>query len=200
VKERSSFWIMRRAIEHAAPEPKAVILLWTSEQKEKIQKYTKILSDYFKELGTASVRVFPPNSEPNGIRAALEEANVLYLPGGRPELLLEHIREKELEKDIISFQGVIIGNSAGALVIGKYCIITPDEDYPELKILPGLNLVPFSVEVHYEPAPEKDEMLSEISNKTGLVFALPENTAIIYSNGWIEVIGKVSVFIEGKKL
>jgi len=84
----------------------------------------------------------------------------------------------------------VVGNSAGALVLCKYCLIIHGD---EVSILNGLNLVDVSVKVHYKPS--EDKKLREICQKRKFtIFALPEDSAIRIIGNRVETIGNVTIF------
>lgn len=117
--------------------------------------------------------------------------DVLYFIGGRPDLLMQRLHEKNLIPVIKQFQGLIIGYSAGALVLSNDCIISKDEDYPKTNVIIGIGLVDFSIEVHYETS--IDEEIIGLSNKRE-IYAIPNGSAIFWNGIKIICINEIYHF------
>ena len=189
VKKRTMKEIYIRALSEAKNK-KVLVLLWTTENEEKRKKYAKILSDYFYDVGAEKVIAVEPNIDKEQLEKLIGEVGVIYLPGGLPEVLIKYARKYNLESLLKNFNGVIIGNSAGALALCKDVIITKDEDHPETKIIKGIGLVDFSIEVHYDES--RDDELKNLA-KDRTIYAVSEDSAIRY-DGNFEFFGKVRVF------
>ena len=67
------------------------------------------------------------------------EDTILYLPGGYPEIIVEHIKRFKLLKAIRQCK-VIVGESAGSMVISKNFFVYKDQDYKDYKSYRGLGL------------------------------------------------------------
>lgn len=65
---------------------------------------------------------------------------ILYLPGGYPEIIAEHVKNFKLLKAIKKAK-VIVGESAGSMVVSKYFFVYKDNDYDDYKSYKGLNLI-----------------------------------------------------------
>jgi len=119
---------------------------------------------------------------------------IVFLVWGDTELLLKNIKKKKL-LPVIKKADVVLSLSAGTLALCKETILTKDEDIPETKIVKGLGLIHFAIEVHYTEAVDKD--LIELSKKRD-IFAIPDDSTIVY-DGKIKCLGKVYKFSKGKK-
>jgi len=195
VKKRECKGIYEKAFQEVCKRPKVLMLPWTTTSEEKRERYKKIIKEYFEDLG-AEVK-FAEASEPiEEIRRKVSASDVIYLPGGEPDVFMNYARGKRLGKLLKRFQGVIIGNSAGALVLCKECLITRDEEYSETMVIPGLGVVDFCVEVHYDPS--KDEELKELS-RDRKIYAIPERCALIFDGQEFETVGTIYLFHKGKK-
>ncbi len=195
VKKRTCFEIMRKALADAK-NGRVLIIPWTSESKEKVEKYKKILTEYFKDLGAKSITFAELSDTQSTLATKINDADLIYIPGGLPEVFLKYAAQKNLTTLLRNYKGVIVGNSAGALVLCRECVITKDEDHPTTKVMPGLGLVDFSVEVHYTP--ERDEELKELS-KGRKIYAIPEHCALVYQDGVLEFAGNIVLFENGIK-
>ena len=155
--------------------PVVLVIPWTASDKEKEAFYRKVLKEYFLDLGAKEILFLEEEDDREIVRKKFSKANILYLPGGDPKILLEKIKRKRyVFSEIKKFKGIVVGNSAGALVLCRYCLIIRGG---KASILNGLNLVDVSVKVHYKPSEGKK--LSEICQKRKItIFALPEDSAI----------------------
>mgnify|MGYP003290873491 CR=1 FL=1 len=64
---------------------------------------------------------------------------ILYLPGGYPEIIAEHIKRFKLLRAIRQCK-VIVGESAGSMVISRNYFVYKDQDYEQYKTFKGLGL------------------------------------------------------------
>jgi len=173
-------------------KPWILVIPWTTENKVKELKYRRILREYFRDIGAGEVSFLEKGYPVDRLRGKFENADILYLPGGETEFLLKSIKEEEIEGLIREFPGVIIGNSAGALVLGKYCIVGKQEHGLSLK--EGLGLVDFSVYVHYDP--KRDFKIVKKMARGRVFFALPENAVLELDRktGRINTLGDIYLF------
>ncbi len=127
----------------------------------------------------------------------IESANVIYLPGGLPDKMMDRIREFELYELLLQFDGVVIGYSAGAVIQLEEYHLSPDEDYPNFGYYSGLSyLSDFYLEVHYENTEIQNTSIRKvISEKCKTVYAPHFNAGgIIAENGSVKLLGRVDVF------
>ena len=79
------------------------------------------------------------------------EDTILYLPGGYPEIIAEHIKRFKLLKAIRQCK-VIVGESAGSMVISRNFFVYKDQDYKDYKSYRGLGLKNnIAMIPHYKP-------------------------------------------------
>ena len=157
------------------------------------------MENYFNALGANNVNFSLYDDGSEDILAALKDARLIYIPGGLPHLFLEKAREVNLKDIIPDSVEVIMGNSAGALVLSEHVIITKDRDYPQTIMVDGLGLVDFSVDVHYDDT--HDEELMRISKGGIEIYAISENSAIVYDNvdKSMKFRGEIYSFVNGNK-
>ena len=129
-------------------------------------------------------------------RAKLERADVLYFPGGLPDKMYERIEKFGLTDVIRRHDGVVMGYSAGALIQLSEYHLSPDRDYPAFGYYGGLGFLDgFYIEVHYENTDVQNEAIARVLRERGkTVYGLPDDGAIIVSDGKIQLIGPVAVF------
>jgi peptidase E len=140
------------------------------------------------DLIIKKVRERYPNSiifELNKDKSEYEDIDGLIFCAGCPDKILDSLKTRGFDKILSKLDVPIMTSSAGSLVIGKKCIITPDEDYPNFLIFSGLGLIPFSVEVHYDPS--ADKYLKGINED---IYGLFDGSGIFW-DGKIRLIGKV---------
>ena len=97
--------------------------------------------------------VLNPWADPQGYieNRIINENTILYLPGGYPEIIAEHVKRFKLLKAIKKCK-VIIGESAGSMIMTKDFFVYPDQDYKEYKAYKGLGLKRnIAMIPHYKP-------------------------------------------------
>lgn len=127
----------------------------------------------------------------------IENADIIYFPGGLPDRMMERIEEFGLTDTLVKHDGIIMGYSAGADIQLAEYHLSPDEDYPDFKYCDGLPyLNGFYLEVHYEGTEVQNEAIKKVLTERGkTVYATSlMNGAIIVDNGNIKLIGDVKMF------
>lgn len=168
VAERTHIELFRK-ITRISRTKKMLIIPWTSESREKEMKYRNIYRKYFIECGFETVQFLEHEDTDQEITEKMSGVDVLYLPGGDTDVLYRKIRDRSLENWIREFCGIIIGNSAGAIVLSK-------GSFKNGKIQPGFGIVDIFTRVHYGFQDEDMEAESEFP-----VIGLPENAWITVS-------------------
>lgn len=149
-----------------------LIVPWTSAEKEKDHKYRTILEKYFHDTGFRTVTFMERDDEVAAIEKKFESADVIYLPGGDPEVLYREMKNRSLDKRISTFKGVIVGNSAGAIVLSKGTT-------REGRFYPGFGIVKTLISVHYDvgkgiPSGNSKEMILNIPEDAWISVEQPE--------------------------
>ena len=76
---------------------------------------------------------------------------IVYLGGGYPEIIVEHIKRFKLLKAIRQCE-VIVGESAGSMVISRNFFVYKDQDYEQYRTFKGLGLKNnIAMIPHYKP-------------------------------------------------
>lgn len=167
-----------------------LVLNLTTNDKERLENYRIFSTDYFKNLGATNI-VFI-NELYDDIEKQFHNSGLLYIPGGNTELLMKKIKEKNLEDFILKYRGVIVGNSAGAMVLCDEAICA----YEGRKIMKGLDLLDLRIDVHYNESHNKK--LLELSNNRE-IYAIPEKSVVIIDGKDKSFIGDVYLFSKGEK-
>jgi peptidase E len=160
----------------------------STNDPEKRDKYKSFLSTYFSKIGAEEISFMSDYRE---VDKKWDRFGIIYLPGGNPLILLENILKDKLIENLKEFNGILLSNSAGALVLSKHLIITKDEDFSETQVKDGLSLIPFSVEVHYDGSQEEE--LKKLSLDED-IYAIPEKNLILWENKKIEFKGNIKKF------
>jgi len=129
----------------------------------------------------------------------IQQADILYLPGGLPDKMMERIKAVGLHDTLIKHKGIVMGYSAGAVIQLSEYHLSPDDDYPEFQYYEGLSyLNDFYLEVHYEGTDiQKASIQRVISERGKPVYATHlQSGAIVVDNGEVKRIGDVEVFHE----
>ena len=90
-----------------------------------------------------------------------------------------------------------MGYSAGALIqLGEYHL-SPDKDYPEFGYYEGLGYLDgFYAEVHYGGTEIQHQSIRRVlMERNKPVYGLTDDSAIIVSDGRIEPVGPVQIFL-----
>ncbi|MBR5409668.1 MAG: Type 1 glutamine amidotransferase-like domain-containing protein [Clostridia bacterium] len=127
----------------------------------------------------------------------IENADVLYFPGGLPDRMMDRIREMGLVGPIARHGGLVMGYSAGAVIQLREYHLSPDDDYPGFGYYEGLGLTDgFYLEVHYEGVPAQDEAIRRVLRERGAtVYATKAlRGALVVDGGRIEPVGEVLRF------
>lgn len=101
------------------------------------------------------------------INKAIREASLIMLMGGDPFKQKELCKKLELLDELKRYQGVMVGISAGAMLMSKYIIITPcSKEYPDFHIEKGLNLDNISIYPHNNTNEEEYPKTLVVGNET----------------------------------
>jgi peptidase E len=196
VAERGSREINERAFVDAGGAPVVLVFNWTASSAEKTGKYGKMMVDYFEDMGARAVEFAECSDSFEEIAQKAERSDLIYLPGGVTRILVERLLNARADSILREYDKIVVGNSAGALALGRECILTRGKHNKRTVIIPGLGLVDFSVKVHYKTS--RDRELKELSHERK-IFAIPERSALVFDDGSVSSIGDVYLFQNGNK-
>ncbi|HPK15149.1 MAG: Peptidase family S51 [Firmicutes bacterium ADurb.Bin248] len=132
------------------------------------------------------------------MKRKIREADILMFTGGMPDQVVPRLKEKGIYEDVLSFDKVVMGYSAGAIVQLARNFLSPDDDYPELAYMDGLSLIPddFYIEVHYDHSDAWEKLLRDIRERESKsVYAIGNEGAIVVDAARnVRLLGDVSVF------
>ncbi len=161
------------------------------ETKESYEAYYEQDGPYFEKIAT-SFEVFGidrkqilwidyyKDSKEEAIKK-LNEADIIYLPGGAPDEMMQRIIEKDLLDTLKSLDKTFIGVSAGTMIQFKDYYIAPDKEYPSFSEEKGLGLVDgFYAEVHFRRRNKQKKAIKKVWKKYHKdMYVIPDDGCII---------------------
>ncbi len=196
VFRRNAREVNERAFQDAGNPLSVLVFPWARASFDRRYHRRKRLADYFKCLGADTVNFAEYSDSIETISRKMANSNLVYLTGGVTSVLVERLKNMGLDRLLSSYNGVIVGRSAGALALCRKCVITCRSN-SKTKVVDGLGLVDFTLKVHYQSG-EKDGELEHLS-KEGRIFAVPEGSALVYEDGVLSFIGHVFLFENGER-
>jgi|TARA_Y100000310_G_C20584758_1_gene764802 peptidase E len=175
-----------------AKNKRVYVLDLTSNDEEKVAQYRSFFEQYFKRLGVEEIGFASLSESLEEIKGKLGEAGIVYLPGGDTEVLIDNLRQRKIGSLLENLESVIIGNSAGAMVLCREAICAKEGR----EIMEGVGVLDLAIEVHYDET--HDEAMNELSEERE-IYGVPEKGAIIAEDGNLEFVGEVYLFSKGKK-
>lgn len=132
-------------------------------------KFIPIFRKHFKNVGISFENEFLLTPEMNILEAKniIRTADFILLLGGDPFKQKELCNNLGIIDELKNYKGVMLGFSAGAMLMSKYIIVTPcSEKYPEFHIEDGLNLDGISIYPHNNTTEEQYPENLVVGNKT----------------------------------
>lgn len=189
-------------------DTKSIVYIPGSPEKiEKAKtKYIPLFTNHFKNVGIKfdEVNLITPDIISDEAREMIRKASFIMLMGGDPFKQKEMCEKLGILEELKKYNGIMMGFSAGAMLMSKYIIITPcSEEYPDFQIGDGLNLDEISIYPHNNTSEEtypdtlvvgdetyKKEDLLQVAKEYGNFYLLQDNdtdiSIIKFSNGSIE--------------
>lgn len=195
IAKQDSKYINEIAFKEAADSPRVLVFPWARTPSDENNKHWQRLFNYFRNIGAGSVEVAHYCETFEEISRKVECSDLVYLTGGFTTVLLERLRKKKIAPLLSNYNKVIVGRSAGALVLCKKCFLT-DKRECIVKIVEGLGIVDFGIKVHYRPS--EDVELKRLSKKEK-IYAIPARSALVCDNKALSFIGDVYFFENGEK-
>lgn len=140
------------------------------------EKYIPIFKEHFKNVGIKfeQINLITPELSSEQAKEVIKNASFIMITGGNPFHLKDMCKELDILDELKNYQGIMLGYSAGAMLMSKYIIIVPcSEEYPDFHIEEGLNLDNLSIYPHNnidsEIYPEYIDVEGEVTRKDDLV-------------------------------
>ncbi len=194
VSKRSAKHINEQAFEDAGAKPNVLVFPWARASFDKIYGRRKLVTDYFRSLGASTVE-YIEYSEASGLAEKIAASDLIYLTGGQASILIERTLKMQLDQQLRTYKGIIVGRSAGALALCNRCITTCRSN-GKVRIVNGLSLADITLKAHY--IAENDETLKRFSLKEK-IYAVPKDSALIYNEGKLSAMGTVYFFNGGQR-
>ena len=163
-------------------------------------KYVPLFTNAFKKVGIEfdNVNLITPDLSPNMAQQMIRDADFIMLMGGDPFEQKDMCEKLGIMESLRNYTGVMVGYSAGAMLMSKYIIVTPcSEEYPDFRIESGLDLDGISIYPHNNTADTvyPDELVSgdetykksdliSVAKKYGKFYLLQDNER---QNGIVDV-------------
>lgn len=140
------------------------------------EKYVPIFTEHFKKAGITfeQVNIISPELSKEQAKEMIANASFIMLMGGDPFKQKDMCERLGILEDIKRFNGILLGFSAGAMLMSKHIIITPcSEEYPDFHIEDGLDFDGLSIYPHNNTSNEEypDELVAgdEVYKKADLI-------------------------------
>lgn len=114
-------------------------------------KYIPLFTEHFKRVGIEfdQVNLITPDLTCEQAKHMVRNASFIMLMGGDPYDEKDMCAKLGILSDLNEYDGVMLGYSAGAMLMSQYIIITPcSEKYPDFHVEEGLNLDGISIYPH----------------------------------------------------
>lgn len=139
-----------------------VYIVGSPKKPKKIEKAENVHKKNFDESLTRNGITFEnsyiikPDTNPELAKKWIDESSFLMLMGGDPFDQKEMCENLGIIDNIKNYKGIMMGFSAGAMLMSKYMIITPcSEEYPDFHIEEGLNFDNISIYPHNNTSSEE---------------------------------------------
>jgi len=174
-------------------DKKSIVYIPGSPEKiEKAKtKYVPAFTEHFKRIGIEfeQSNIITPELSKEQAKEMIKSASFIMLMGGDPYKQKDICKNLDIISDLKQFNGIMLGFSAGAMLMSQYIIITPcSEEYPEFHIEEGLNFDGLSIYPHNNTSDEtypdtlvvgdetyKKEDLIKVARQYGKYYLLQDN-------------------------
>lgn len=119
---------------------------------DKNDNYGKITLDSFNMSGFNFKNLIIIDDRYKGdLNNTIKEADLVFLAGGNTFVQMQFFEKINLGKILENYEGVVIGQSAGAINLAKYAICAPEyeEEIGTNYIWSGLNMTNINIEPHF---------------------------------------------------
>lgn len=123
---------------------KPMTLIFVPSSKVEYPTRKEFEQDFVNQLNEMSIKPkqvisLNPDSTKEEFQKAFEAADFIYLHGGNPLVFMDFLKEKKVKKFLKHYQGVIMGLSAGAMLMSENIVLTPtNEEYPDFVVQKAL--------------------------------------------------------------
>ncbi|MED1490883.1 Type 1 glutamine amidotransferase-like domain-containing protein [Bacillus smithii] len=192
-------------MERDIKEEKIIFIPTSPDEKAATQKYVEETLRFFEKAQIyfkKSVTLYS-DMDPEAMSKEIKGASVLYLMGGNTLRQYDFIVHHNLQSVLKEFKGVVIGISAGAINMCRKAVLTPIHEVEEVHLYNGLDLVSFSVEVHFERSNKiHEQMVLNIAGKIdNELYCISDFSAIrMDDHGHMSIIGGGVYKVSGNEI
>jgi dipeptidase E len=165
----------------------------------------------FEEVRACTFAYFPIDTPfTDEMRSRALASDVIFLSGGNTFYFLRNLRKLGLIGDLRHAHAsgkVIAGLSAGAILLtpnigtASFPSFDCDENFVGLRNFAALGLAPFEFFPHYSHSERYRRALAGASRRTkNPIYAAPDGSGLVVSNGEFRVMGSAHVFHKGHML
>jgi dipeptidase E len=197
----------RRLISSLPKNPKFTFIpAWSYESHLDFKDFVT----QYKKFGVKRFFHFPIDTRINNM--VLNEAldsDLIHLSGGNTFYFLYHLKKAKLFPKLKSFVkkgGVLTGLSAGGIIMtptittASFPSFDCDDNDLNITDWKSLNLIPIDFFPHYVNSKRYSDALKKYTKTTNYpLYAIPDGSAIFYSDKKIEIQGNCWVFEAGEK-
>lgn len=174
--------------------PRILYLPSASNSRQKVFDEKKA---YYERIGFSNVELFEPeNMSLEKRQLILETADVVHLSGGEIIPFAQRIRETscdQLLKTFLQRGGVVVGVSAGAMVLGS--TFKSASLFKERGQFHGVGLYDFEIIPHANEIFQRNDLLKAFSNQHKInVYAMNDGGIIVIHGKKIKINGAVQYF------
>lgn len=189
IKKRKSFELNKKIISTSGATPILYVFPW-SIQLGSIDTYREITKQYFLDCGAKEVRFADEHKPFEELKKEALQSNAIYLPGGNTSEFMKNAKTYRLKEILEVYDGIIIGNSAGTMILGEQYIGFPEEGIrDEILIGKGLGILPITTVSHYERS-QLEEIHKRKLQVQKPIYCIPVNQAIQIEDKIITKLGK----------
>ncbi len=127
----------------------------------------------------------------NEMKKKIRSSDIIFFTGGFPEKMMDKFKKYDLIDELESYDKIMMGSSAGAMVQISEFLITPDCDYDRFSYHKGLNLIKsFDILVHFENTEVQNlSILKNIRENQKPVYSIPNDGAVIVMGNEVIALG-----------
>lgn len=166
--------------------------------KKGTKRYNRYV-DNLKDLGIkeSNIKVLDCyNKDIKMLKKIINDSDIVIMPGGNPEMLYEKLIKTGCNECLNDKKKIIIGESAGALVLFDSYFITKENNYYEkLDYYKGINIIKndFYIDVHtLDDESYQNELKDVLKNKKKTIYAIHEDGFLVLDDN-IKIYGIVDV-------
>ncbi len=153
---------------------------------------------HYRAVGAGEVVAAPDvRTDPEAALEALASARLLVLPGGSPSRLLGALQDTGAGRVVaerLAAGALVVGSSAGAMVLGAWTVLPDRRDAAGMKVVPGLGLVPGVLVVpHWSGGSSRGDWLRSIEDAVPddvVVLGVPEESGVLVDDDGLTAVGQ----------